>query len=130
MQTLNASRRAAAPGRGPARRAARAAAPKAFGSNGSTALATTQKLADVDAYHEAWISAVNPEAAGAAVTMNGDREVFETDSRDAYFTRRHELVLKSFPNALGVDDFISRVEIALAAHGFRGDNSIARGRCV
>lgn len=29
-----------------------------------------------------------------------------------------------FPTSLGVDDFISRVEVALWGYGFRGDNSI------
>jgi hypothetical protein len=31
---------------------------------------------------------------------------------------------QSFPAALSADDFISRVEIALAGYGFTGDNSI------
>ncbi|KIY95506.1 hypothetical protein MNEG_12455 [Monoraphidium neglectum] len=56
---------------------------------------------------------------------------FETTSLNAYLSRRHELVLAHFPTSLGVDDFISRVEVALSAHGFRGDNSIgARARAV
>lgn len=62
-----------------------------------------------------------PPASSAALA---ERETFETTSRDAYYTRRHELVLQHFPTALGVDDFISRTEIALSAHGFRGENSI------
>ncbi|KIZ00988.1 hypothetical protein MNEG_6976 [Monoraphidium neglectum] len=86
-----------------------------------------------DSSLEAWQPAVNPTApnppAPADPPAPGETETFETTSRDAYYTRRHELVLESFPNALGVDDFISRVEIALAAHGFRGDNAIgARAR--
>jgi hypothetical protein len=63
-------------------------------------------------------------AAGVETTDLAPKERFETTSRDAYYTRRHELVLRHFPTALGVDDFMSRVEIALSAHGFRGDNSI------
>jgi hypothetical protein len=34
-------------------------------------------------------------------------------------------VTKHFPLALGVDDFIARLEMALAAYGFTGDNAIA-----
>lgn len=34
-------------------------------------------------------------------------------------------VAKHFPSALGVDDFIARLEMALAAYGFTGDNAIA-----
>lgn len=33
-------------------------------------------------------------------------------------------VAKHFPSALGVDDFLARVEMALAAYGFTGDNAI------
>jgi hypothetical protein len=75
------------------------------------------------------VSAVEPPAAAAAAdaASRPGRELFETSSRDAYCTRRHELVLRHFPNALGVDDFMARVEIALAAHGFRGDNAIGAG---
>jgi len=40
---------------------------------------------------------------------------------------RHKEILKSFPRALGVDDFITRVEIALAGYGFTGDNTIVLG---
>eukprot|EP00878_Enallax_costatus_P000335 GHUV01000414.1.p1 GENE.GHUV01000414.1~~GHUV01000414.1.p1 ORF type:complete len:449 (+),score=146.99 GHUV01000414.1:109-1455(+) len=40
-------------------------------------------------------------------------------------TARHLEVAKHFPNALGVDDFIARLEMALAAYGFTGDNAIA-----
>eukprot|EP00200_Dunaliella_tertiolecta_P015656 CAMPEP_0202419456 /NCGR_PEP_ID=MMETSP1128-20130828/49309_1 /ASSEMBLY_ACC=CAM_ASM_000463 /TAXON_ID=3047 /ORGANISM="Dunaliella tertiolecta, Strain CCMP1320" /LENGTH=177 /DNA_ID=CAMNT_0049027403 /DNA_START=524 /DNA_END=1054 /DNA_ORIENTATION=- len=34
-------------------------------------------------------------------------------------------VRKSFPNALAVDDFMNRVEVALADKGFTGNNTIA-----
>lgn len=43
-------------------------------------------------------------------------------------TQRHLEVLKHFPNALGVDDFIARLEMALAAYGFTGDNAIGESR--
>jgi len=33
-------------------------------------------------------------------------------------------VAKHFPAAMGVDDFIARLEMALAAYGFTGDNAI------
>lgn len=38
---------------------------------------------------------------------------------------RHRLIQKSFPKALSADDFLARVEVALAGYGFTGDNSIA-----
>jgi hypothetical protein len=37
---------------------------------------------------------------------------------------RYASVLKHFPSALGVDDFIARVEVALCYFGFTGDNTI------
>jgi len=40
-------------------------------------------------------------------------------------TARHLEVTKHFPLALGVDDFMARLEMALAAYGFTGDNAIA-----
>jgi len=39
-------------------------------------------------------------------------------------TDRYSRVLEHFPTALGVDDFIARVEVALCYFGFSGDNSI------
>jgi hypothetical protein len=36
-------------------------------------------------------------------------------------------VARHFPTAMGVDDFIARLEMALAAYGFTGDNAI--GEC-
>ncbi|GFR52778.1 hypothetical protein Agub_g15383 [Astrephomene gubernaculifera] len=38
---------------------------------------------------------------------------------------RHAQVLRYFPTALGIDDFMARVEIVLAGFGFTGDNTIA-----
>uniref|UniRef100_A0A6U2J374 Limiting CO2-inducible protein B/C beta carbonyic anhydrase domain-containing protein n=1 Tax=Chlamydomonas euryale TaxID=1486919 RepID=A0A6U2J374_9CHLO len=38
---------------------------------------------------------------------------------------RHECVESYFPGALGIDDFIARVEVVLSGYGFTGDNSIA-----
>lgn len=43
-------------------------------------------------------------------------------------TQRHNEVLKHFPTAMGVDDLMARVEMALAAYGFRGDNTIGAWR--
>eukprot|EP00878_Enallax_costatus_P044842 GHUV01053602.1.p1 GENE.GHUV01053602.1~~GHUV01053602.1.p1 ORF type:complete len:197 (+),score=33.59 GHUV01053602.1:719-1309(+) len=40
-------------------------------------------------------------------------------------SQRHQSVLHYFPNALGVDDFVARVEVALCGFGFTGQNSIA-----
>jgi len=38
---------------------------------------------------------------------------------------RHQVVLSHFPSSMGADDFMARVEMALAAYGFTGDNAIA-----
>jgi hypothetical protein len=43
-------------------------------------------------------------------------------------TDRYQTVLRHFPSALGVDDFIARVEVALCYFGFTGDNSIGEPR--
>ncbi|KAG2490704.1 hypothetical protein HYH03_010865 [Edaphochlamys debaryana] len=38
---------------------------------------------------------------------------------------RHAHILRYFPTALGIDDFMARTEIVLAGYGFTGDNTIA-----
>lgn len=43
----------------------------------------------------------------------------------AYMTGRAKVVNGHFPSALGIDDFLNRLEIALYAYGINGDNSIA-----
>ena len=35
-----------------------------------------------------------------------------------------QTVLSHFPTSLSVDDYMSRVEVALAGYGFTGDNTI------
>ncbi|KAG2425052.1 hypothetical protein HXX76_013961 [Chlamydomonas incerta] len=47
------------------------------------------------------------------------------DERAPGLAERLAEVTKSFPSALSVDDFMARVEVALAGYGFTGDNSIA-----
>jgi hypothetical protein len=51
-----------------------------------------------------------------------------TDARAPGLAERLAEVTKHFPTALSVDDFMSRVEVALAGYGFTGDNSI--GKCA
>ncbi|GIL77001.1 hypothetical protein Vretimale_3273 [Volvox reticuliferus] len=41
------------------------------------------------------------------------------------FSQRHTDIIRHFPSAMGVDDFMGRVEVALAGFGFTGDNTIA-----
>lgn len=127
MQLTNSLRRTAA-SRGAARAGAAPGLRRGATRSANNAPSNAVTLADAEAVHEAWVSGAEAPAAAAAVAeapaAAANAELFQTTSRDAYYTRRHELVLSQFPNALGVDDFISRVEIALAAHGFRGDNSI------
>jgi hypothetical protein len=43
----------------------------------------------------------------------------------AHLADRTAKVQNHYPGALAVDDFLARVEVALAAYGFRGDNSLA-----
>lgn len=43
----------------------------------------------------------------------------------AYFEARTKAVTQHFGNAIGQEDFMARVEVGLAAHGFNGHNSIA-----
>jgi hypothetical protein len=38
--------------------------------------------------------------------------------------RRQRNVQGYFPSAMGIDDFIARLEVVLAGYGFTGDNSI------
>lgn len=46
-------------------------------------------------------------------------------TEEVYLAARTRKIRKHFPTALGVDDFLSRLEIALFSHGFTGENSIA-----
>ncbi|PNH04819.1 hypothetical protein TSOC_008923 [Tetrabaena socialis] len=48
-----------------------------------------------------------------------------TDDKAPGLADRLTEVTKHFPTALSVDDFIARVEVALAGYGFTGDNAIA-----
>ena len=51
-----------------------------------------------------------------------------TDARAPGLAERLAEVTKHFPTALSVDDFMSRVEVALAGYGFTGDNVIGEQR--
>ncbi|PRW33647.1 low-CO2 inducible [Chlorella sorokiniana] len=58
---------------------------------------------------------------GAAISPADVRETAEVE----YLTARVNKVQEQFGNAMGADDFMQRVEMALYAFGFNGDNSIA-----
>ncbi len=45
-------------------------------------------------------------------------------AEQAYLAARSRRIAQHFPTAIGVDDFLNRLEIALFAYGFTGDNSI------
>lgn len=47
-------------------------------------------------------------------------------AEQAYLTARTRRIAQHFPTAIGVDDFLNRLEVALFAYGFTGDNSIGR----
>ena len=49
----------------------------------------------------------------------------ESHTEEVYLHARTRTVRSHFPTALGVDDFLARLEVALFAHGFTGENSIA-----
>jgi len=77
-------------------------------------------------------SAIEPEskrgsvAAKAAAQGNYSKRLLSTDQiTTTYLSGRLRQVSQYFPDALGVDDFIARVEIALHAYGFHGSNTIA-----
>ncbi|PSC70098.1 low-CO2 inducible [Micractinium conductrix] len=61
---------------------------------------------------------ISQPAASAAVDVKESAEV-------EYLTARSAIVNKHFEGSLGADDFIQRVEMALYAFGFTGENSIA-----
>lgn len=87
-------------------------APVAATSNGTAAAAASAgaKAAATNGSNAA-------AAAGPPMTMS------------EYLNMRHKAVLRYFPNALGADDFVARVEVALGGYGFTPANSIgARGQ--
>ena len=53
----------------------------------------------------------------------------ECSAEALYLTRRREGVQQYFRDAMGVDDFLARVEIELCKNGFTGDNSIGARNC-
>jgi len=46
-----------------------------------------------------------------------------------YMLNRVNIVQESFPSATSMDDFIFKLEMALVAYGFTGDNSIGGFCC-
>jgi hypothetical protein len=50
----------------------------------------------------------------------------KADCPNLNIAQRHKMMLNHFPSAMGVDDFMARVEMALAGYGFTGDNSIGK----
>nr|AXF41557.1 LCI420 protein [Chlorella sp. ArM0029B] len=49
----------------------------------------------------------------------------DADCVSSDLAARHQTVLSHFPTSLSADDYMSRVEVALAGYGFTGDNTIA-----
>ena len=64
-------------------------------------------------------NALNGRTNGSTVAVSSP-----ADLEQLYLHMRAEHVTKHFSGSLGVDDFLSRVEIALFELGFDGDNSI------
>lgn len=70
-----------------------------------------------------------PQSAYSVLPENrsySGRLVKEEYAQIAYLTGRTKVITQHFPQALGIDDFIGRVEIALFAYGFTGENSIGK----
>ncbi|KAG2486879.1 hypothetical protein HYH03_014473 [Edaphochlamys debaryana] len=67
---------------------------------------------------------VRAQAASTAVAVAAPAAVEAAPARRT-FAARHQEIIRSFPSAMGVDDFMGRVEVSLAGFGFTGDNSIA-----
>ena len=68
-----------------------------------------------------------PEAVARAQAKNDALEAAPEFVEVEYLTGRANAVQKHFGSALGADDFMQRVEMALFAFGFTGDNSIGEG---
>ena len=69
-----------------------------------------------------------PQAASSALATSSSNgaALAKDDVEVQYLTKRAADVTRHFPSALGVDDFMSRLEIALFQHGFQNDNSIGK----
>jgi len=89
-------------------------------------------------YHSNWRTAPTNGANGTALATRDVPRQLQNAARPLpiapvqrptpdSLNSRYASILKHFPNALGVDDFIARVEVALCYFGFTGDNTI--GRC-
>jgi hypothetical protein len=71
--------------------------------------------------------ALRPLAAGSEVATTGPKTEsisVQDDAEIRYLTERASHVTTHFPTALGVDDFMQRLEVALWGYGFQNDNSI------
>ncbi len=67
-----------------------------------------------------------PPPAGRALAAGTQHnlELAEENAEAQYLSARARHVTKHFQSALGVDDFIQRLEVALWAYGFKFNNSI------
>lgn len=64
-------------------------------------------------------------APAASLDLEGPSKQLRELREVSYLSGRSARVCQHFPQALGVDDFLNRAEVALYAFGFTGDNSIA-----
>lgn len=69
--------------------------------------------------------AVPTPTPAAAVAATPSPSAPPPDPVFAHLAQRYAAITKHFPTALSASDFVGRTEMALALHGFRGDNSIA-----
>jgi hypothetical protein len=64
-------------------------------------------------------------AAGNATQVDPERMLQGEQIVETYLSNRVNQIAKHFPDCLGIDDFIARMEMALYGFGFTGDNTIA-----
>lgn len=64
------------------------------------------------------------QQAGFQPLISRQKSTLDQYAEQAYLTARTRRIAKHFPTAIGVDDFLNRLEVALFAYGFTGDNSI------
>lgn len=66
-----------------------------------------------------------PASVGSVTQFQQTRGHAAAAAAAASLAERHREIQKCFPTAVSADDFLARVEIALAGYGFTGDNTIA-----
>jgi hypothetical protein len=75
-------------------------------------------------------AAVQSSSAPLSIKQDRVKNKVRSYAEVAYLTGRAKVVTQHFNTALGMDDFMNRLEIALFAFGFHSDNSIGAGQLL